>query len=187
MDYKIDNDGVAIFTNFFPNDFINKLIDYFESNYNLYERRINQPPSQVDDTHLFANKEILDLFNVMFFERVYPLYREKFFSLDRYNSQIIKYFKMQKTRPTEGYHIWHNENEHTSDTINRVVTYALFLNTIEEGGELEFLYQSKRIKPVRNTLVLFPCNYVSLHRGNPPLKQNKLIATGWVETELKIL
>ena len=57
----------------------------------------------------------------------------------------------------------------------------LYLNTVEEGGETEFLYQSVRFKPVKNTLLIWPAGYTHTHRGNPPLSNEKYIVTGWVE------
>ena len=57
----------------------------------------------------------------------------------------------------------------------------VYLNDIEDGGETEFLYQSRRIKPVTGRAVLWPAGYTHTHRGNPPLKDAKYIITGWVE------
>jgi hypothetical protein len=57
----------------------------------------------------------------------------------------------------------------------------LYLNTVDDGGETEFLYQSKRIAPVQGRLILSPTGYTHIHRGNPPLSQPKYILTTWVE------
>jgi hypothetical protein len=57
----------------------------------------------------------------------------------------------------------------------------LYLNDVEEGGETEFLHQGKRIKPTKGTLILAPASYTHAHRGNPPLSNDKIIITSWVE------
>tara|TARA_R110000868_G_scaffold16539_1_gene73910 strand:+ start:347 stop:526 length:180 start_codon:yes stop_codon:yes gene_type:complete len=57
----------------------------------------------------------------------------------------------------------------------------LYLNDVEEGGETELLYQSRRIKPQKGTLTMFPASFTHTHRGNPPLSNDKYIVTGWVE------
>jgi hypothetical protein len=57
----------------------------------------------------------------------------------------------------------------------------LYLNDVEEGGETEFLYLKKRIKPQQNRLLIWPAGFTHTHRGNPPLSNNKYIITGWVE------
>jgi hypothetical protein len=56
-----------------------------------------------------------------------------------------------------------------------------YLNDVEEGGETEFLYQKKRVKPVKNRVVVWPAGFTHTHRGNPPLSNAKYIITGWVE------
>ena len=63
----------------------------------------------------------------------------------------------------------------------KIIAAQLFLNTVEEGGETEFLYQNKRLPPVQGTLALYPAGYTHTHRGNPPLKGNKYIMTTWLE------
>lgn len=86
--------------------------------------------------------------------------------------------KLQKTKPSGGYHVWHCEQS-TLDFAERVLTWSIYLNTIEEGGETEFLHQSKRIKAEKGKILLFPASFTHLHRGNPPLMEDKYILTGW--------
>ena len=102
-----------------------------------------------------------------------------------YNGLFLRDVKIQKTEPTEGYHIWHHESNYVyKDLLERVLAYTVYLNDVDEGGETEFLYQSKRIPPRKGTVVIFPAGYTHYHRGNPPLKGNKYIATGWICTKL---
>ena len=57
--------------------------------------------------------------------------------------------------------------------------HTLFLNDVEEGGELEFLHQSIRIKPRKGDFVIFLAFFTHLHRGNPPLSdENGLLLDG---------
>ena len=56
-----------------------------------------------------------------------------------------------------------------------------YLNDVEEGGETEFLYQSRRIKPKQGTMVICPSSFTHTHRGNPPLKGDKYMINGWIE------
>ena len=103
----------------------------------------------------------------------FPFLKEDRFAWS--NVQII----LQETCPGGGYHAWHSENLRY-EMQNRVVTWMIYLNDIEEGGETEFLYQQKRFKPTKNTLLMWPASYTHLHRGNPPFKQKKYILTGWM-------
>ncbi len=88
--------------------------------------------------------------------------------------------KVQKTRPGEGYHIWHTEvlGKHAS---NRVLAFSIYLNDVEKGGETEFLHQHVRFKPKRGDMLIWPGYFTHVHRGNPPLSGDKYICTGWVE------
>jgi hypothetical protein len=88
--------------------------------------------------------------------------------------------KIQKTIPMGGYHVWHSENS-TLETKGRAVAWMLYLNDVVEGGETEFLYQSKRVKPKTGRLVIWPAGWTHTHRGNPPLEGEKYIITGWME------
>ena len=90
--------------------------------------------------------------------------------------------KIQRTRPREGYHIWHCEViGNKGEDRDRFLAWSVFLNDVEEGGETEFLHQSVRFKPKKGTAFVFPAYFTHLHRGNPPLSGEKYIATGWVE------
>ena len=85
---------------------------------------------------------------------------------------------LQKTSPSEGYHEWHCENTGYHES-SRAVVWMIYLNDVEEGGETEFLYQRKRMRPKRNTSLLWPGSWTHLHRGNPPLSGDKYVLTGW--------
>lgn len=86
--------------------------------------------------------------------------------------------KLQKTKKSGGYHVWHHEQS-SLDSNDRVLVWTIYLNDVEEGGETEFLYQSKRIKAKKGKIVIFPAGFTHVHRGNPPLSGDKYILTGW--------
>ena len=88
--------------------------------------------------------------------------------------------KIQKTLPTEGYHVWHIEHGKGFDNESRAFVYAVYLNDVEEGGETEFLHFSKRVKPKTGRIVIWPAAFPYLHRGNPPLSGEKYILTSWM-------
>jgi hypothetical protein len=88
--------------------------------------------------------------------------------------------KIQRYQPTQGYHVWHPEVTNQGNA-GRVLVCLLYLNTVEEGGETEFLYQKMRVPAVQGTLAMFPTTWTHLHRGNPPLKGNKYVINTWLE------
>jgi hypothetical protein len=109
----------------------------------------------------------------------YNQYATRYGSLNSVNPVIFSP-KMQITNVSEGYHVWHFEDGARS-TSGRLLAYILYLNDVEEGGETEFLYVSKRVKPKAGRLLMFPAGFTHTHRGNPPLSGVKYILTGWVE------
>lgn len=86
---------------------------------------------------------------------------------------------LQKTEPTNGYHLFHAENVNWNLN-NRTMAWMVYLNDVEEGGETEFLYQKRKVKPKKGTILIWPGGYTHLHRGNPPMS-DKYIATGWYQ------
>ena len=96
------------------------------------------------------------------------------------SSHGIRSCRIQKTAKGGGYHRWHFESEGLPSR-NRFLVFSIYLNNVMQGGETEFLYQSKRIEPEEGTLLIWPAGFTHVHRGNPPLSGNKYIATGWIE------
>tara|TARA_R100001591_G_scaffold85189_1_gene91539 strand:- start:208 stop:813 length:606 start_codon:yes stop_codon:yes gene_type:complete len=88
--------------------------------------------------------------------------------------------KLQKTRPTEGYHVWHIEHSTGFANEPRAFVYSVYLNDVEEGGETEFLHFSKRVKPKKGRIVIWPAGFPYVHRGNSPLSGDKYIITSWM-------
>ena len=68
--------------------------------------------------------------------------------------------------------MWHCEVNNISEA-RRFLLCMLYLNDVDEGGETEFLYQSKRIEPIVGKTLIWPAYFTHLHRGNPPLKGEK--------------
>lgn len=113
-------------------------------------------------------------------QRCYEHYLEQFSVLGEGNIRGTA-MKMQRTDPGGGYHIWHGE-QGNGEHADRVLVYMLYLNTLEpeEGGETEFLYQRKRVRPTANTVLLWPAAFTHAHRGNVVLgDKSKYIVTGW--------
>ena len=207
--YELREDHIAIFDGFFDEKLLDDYIRYFDfySNFRYYDVEGTPPEDakvenkkyvydrandRIKDTNIdtitstFWTQDYMDVSMVShdvvntFFDKIYPIYTEKYFVLGASSRHSIFEIKVQKTKPTEGYHVWHHEKD-AFRTRNRLMAFILYLNDVDEGGETEFLFQKFRMKPKRNRLVLWPAGYTHTHRGNPPLSGEKYIATGWVE------
>ena len=137
-------------------------------------------PDVLTDQEFHVNK--LKLLMVNFDTALMHYYTET--NVKKYTAQDITtdYVKIQKTIPTQGYHVWHVEKGTGQGRENekRVLAYSIYLNTVEEGGETEFLYQSQRVKPIKGRIVIWPATFPYVHRGNPPLIGEKYILTSWM-------
>ena len=91
--------------------------------------------------------------------------------------QIQEYIK------NEGhYQRYHNDFSIINGTgYYRILTYIIYLNTIDEGGETVF-FDDYKIKPTVGNIVIFPSTWTYPHCGNMPLSDNKYIITGWLYT-----
>lgn len=184
---------VGIFENAYSKEYCEGLIKSYETaiEAGFGETRQksdkNFSKTQKADTQLFNNLHNIQIpipdikaFNEVFWGKCYPVYEEQFPPLKESGSHSSYFFKMQKTNLREGYHIWHYESGNR-EVSNRLLTWMLYLNDVEEGGETEFLYQSMRVKPKQGTLLIWPAAFTHTHRGNPPLSNEKYVVTGWTE------
>ena len=186
---KDDLNGIEVYDNAFEAEYCEEIIRHFEV---MAERQVTFSMDSIrknqDDRIVFDWAHTQGVYNYdfglckHFFERLHHFYTEeymkKYSMLEQSQQHSAKGMSLQRTSPHKGYHAWHQESANLG-SCSRVVTYMLYLNTIEEGGETEFLYQGLRIHPLQGALVFFPTNYLYPHRGNPIYKGYKYIITGW--------
>ena len=187
-------DFIGIYDNAFTLEECQKTIELFETfheNGYTYSRNIEGAsiPYFKQDTSLSVtpslelewNNTFIKSFHERFYNIIYPIYNNQYPILQKLCKHRSKNIKIQKTYPAEGYHVWHCEHDSSPHARDRILSWILYLNDVEEGGETEFLYQSLRFKPKVGTMILFPAHFTHTHRGNPPLSGIKYIATGWIE------
>tara|TARA_B100000902_G_scaffold359335_1_gene375037 strand:- start:36 stop:635 length:600 start_codon:yes stop_codon:yes gene_type:complete len=185
---------IGFYQNIFPQGFCSHLITEFDtlcSYGRVCNRQDDEKASKInkEDQYTFIDytnhrSQIGDFNDTYSFDIIsnalqncFDLYTTEYSILQNVNLNCSVY-KMQKTNPGGGYHVWHFEHAYTEPY--RVFTYIMYLNTIESAGETELLYQRERIPPQENTAILFPASYTHTHRGNV-VHGNipKYILTGW--------
>ena len=91
---------------------------------------------------------------------------------ERYN--VLKY------KPGQGYHAAHHDYMPGNPLAeSRHLTCVVFLNTVEEGGELEFTQQSIQVRPVEGRTVIFPSGWTHTHRVLTPSEDRYVLQLWW--------
>ena len=181
----MSRDFIEIYDNVIPSDNCKIIYDYIK----LLETRSivtkeKTSPIHVDhksinfayDYQLDGNSWVADN-TLPAFKSCVDDYLQKYNILDQYQYLLYE-FKAKIVVPGGGFHRWHFENS-TRMVGSRKFVLQLYLNTIEHGGETEFLYLQKRVPAVEGRLIIFPAGFTHTHRGNPPLGQEKIILTTW--------
>jgi hypothetical protein len=188
-------DFIGIYDGYIPDEACDQAIELFNKyqDFNKVFSRFSTEgvtQDEKDDKHLFCGPDVLTdeefnvnklkLLMVNFDMALRHYYTETNFKKYTAEDIITDHIKIQKTIPSQGYHVWHIEHGASREYAKRVLVYSIYLNTVEDGGETEFLYQSQRVKPVKGRIVIWPAGFPYVHRGNPPLNGEKYIATSWI-------
>ena len=188
-------DFIGVYDGYIPDEACDQAIELFNKyqEFNKVFSRFTSEGATQDfknDKQLFCTGDVLTdqefnvnklkLLMVNFDMALKHYYTEK--NVKKYTADdiITDHVKIQKTMPSQGYHVWHVEHGQGRENEKRVLVYSIYLNTVEDGGETEFLYQSQRVKPVKGRIVIWPAGFPYVHRGNPPLSGEKYILTSWI-------
>ena len=185
---------IEVYDNVLTTEECTNIISYFEHMKKLnlvFDRRFHEKTPRHE-----KNDETCFLFapDSIFIDRTHPIlqttlkkfwdcyntYSEKYSILQKSATHGTNSMRLQKTKPGGGYHIWHYETQNGRLNSDRIITYIIYLNTISDGGETEFLYQNCRVKPVEGRVVIWPAGFTHTHRGNQPIGEEKYAITGWL-------
>ena len=183
---------IGIYDGYIPEVECDKAIAYYEKQNALnkaYDRLQSENSSITikNDKAISLNENVTTWFEefkplLINFDMALRHYQDATGILSAYGIDGFKYtqLKIQKTLPTQGYHVWHLEHGRGMDFSQRALVFTIYLNDVGEGGETEFLHQSIRAKPIKGRCVIWPAAFPYVHRGNPPLKGEKYIMTSWL-------
>lgn len=192
------NNFIGTYTNVYPQDFCSMMIEEFQrlKEHSLgWDRQTSEGASKIQKDDYAINMNHHALLNRISVDNnewsLQQVYREGLFRcindyIDQYDALgsagqlVTSDIKMQETRSGQGYHVWHHE--HSALRPERVLTFIVYLNTLseEENGTTEFIYQQQFVKPIENTVVVWPAGFTHPHRGNPVYGDAaKYIITGW--------
>jgi len=194
---KISNikNFIGVYDGYIPEEACDQAIELFKKydEFNKVFSRFTSENTTQDlknDKQLFLVPEVLthqefDINKIKFLMVNFDIALRHYYletNIKKYTAEDIftDHVKIQKTIPGQGYHVWHVEHNKGRENETRILAYTIYLNTIEEGGETEFLHQAQRVKPVKGRIVIWPAGFPYVHRGNPPLSGEKYILTSWI-------
>ena len=160
-------------------------IDFFDENAMLFPQPVNNRIFQDQDaSNIFVDDSITlssaSYLSDQIFPKIQPCidnYLERFPVLGKRKFSIHD-CKIKKIKCGAGFHAWHYENGSVENS-RRTFVIQIYLNDDFDGGETEFLYQNKREKASAGDVLIFPCQYTHVHRGNPPIDGDKYLVTSW--------
>jgi hypothetical protein len=183
---------IGVYDNYITKEECNKAIKLYEDQ-NKFNNTVNRigferaSILQKQDQQYFAASNNIDVWwkelkpMMVNFDLAFNHYIKNTGADDAYGVPFhFTTMKIQKTLPTEGYHVWHIEHGKGFDNEARAFVFSIYLNDVEEGGETEFLHFSKRTKPKTGRIVIWPAAFPYVHRGNPPLSSEKYLLTSWM-------
>jgi|TARA_B110000483_G_scaffold203213_1_gene245368 hypothetical protein len=182
---------IGTYDNYISDADCDKAIKLFEEQ-NKFNNTLNRvafeqaPVTQKQDQQFFASPNNIDVWweqlkpMMVNFDQALKHYQQHSGIDTCYPELFYTNLKIQKTLPTEGYHVWHIEHGKGYQDEARALVFSIYLNDVEEAGETEFLHFSKRVKPKKGRIVIFPSGFPYLHRGNPPISNEKYILTSWL-------
>ena len=109
-------------------------------------------------------------------------YKQKYQMCDRaFDSwSVIENINIQKYNPGQWYKKWHCERDSPkSHNLRRILVFMTYLNTVDDEGETEFLYQNMKVKPEKGKTLIWPAEWTHTHKGIPSRTETKYIVTGW--------
>ncbi len=171
-------DSIAIFKNLIDSTVCENLIDLFENTDTFEDEKLEiHNRNDLSKRYKFNQTKDLKILKKNL-DSCLNLYSLRFNGLLDYSIRNDVLCKIQKTPLYGGFHSWHQE--HGYEEPHRVLVWMVYLNDLdEEDGTTEFLYQNLALTPSQGTVVLWPAYFTHRHRGNPPRKKVKYIATGW--------
>ena len=186
-----ETDLIRRYTGAFTKNDCERIIDgvkFFEENNLLfYDKNIldRQDHKVINVTHEYNFSMSSRICDEMF-PKLKPCVDEylKAFRILGQRKFLIHDCKVKKIKCGGGFHAWHYENGTVSDA-RRTFVIQIYLNDDFDGGETEFLYQNKREKAVAGDVLIFPCQYTHVHRGNPPIDGDKYLVTSWAWIQSK--
>ena len=137
-------DFIGIYDNYVSNQDCEQAIKFFNDKQKFNKTMTRIASENADgvfkkDAQFFAEAHNVEVWSdtlkplIFNFDLALKHYEKNTGIKDVYGKKDFNYtnFKIQKTLPGEGYHVWHIEHTNGFDYSNRVISYIIYLNDVE--------------------------------------------------------
>lgn len=166
------------------------IINFFEQNQNYHtlgvvthnnDASINETAKKsIDLCRTFDVQEEPEKIIIDCIRKFVPTYQKKFDSLNKIEEwSLCNNYNIRKYDPGMAFYSEHCEVHGKGITGSRMLTWMIYLNTVEDGGETFFRYQNYKSKPKEGKFLVWPPYWTHPHQGLISYTQCKYIATGW--------
>ena len=166
---KLDNDGrkkLGVFNKYKETD------PNFKTSLDLHISRL--PEWKEEDDVFFTT---ISQFLKQYREDIQTSTNGKFFYGDGDDYFSDTGYQVKVYKP-DGHYDWHSDYAIHDYSGVRALTFIWYLNEDFDEGETEF-FNGEKIIPKIGRLLIFPANWIYVHRGCTVKTKNKYIATGW--------
>lgn len=184
------SDYVIVLENVIPEKLCDDIIQKFESDSRKREGLITVNGEAVYDPSYKSSTDLTITGLLDWVEIDNLLYDSAKESLVRYKAILGEDARFLSGNRDEAYIVRRYDTDHNyyhphADSVSfRTVTRKLamlwYLNTVDKGGETDFLYFDCKIHPKKGCLGLFPTDWMYAHQGNTPLSNPKYIVRSFL-------
>jgi len=169
---------IKTYPKIFDNSECIALIDYFEGLKDKWEETKTAGHRQFWEVNLMDNGGLSDM-NLLIYDRykqVLANYKE---DVELHPKQWPEKYawealRLKKYESNVGHFLDHVDVGNY-DTARRFLVFFTYLNTVNKGGETEFVNLDLQVTPECGTVLVFPATWDFPHRGNIPVDQDKYI------------
>jgi len=161
-----------------------EIIEKFDSECNC-KKKIDIPIDMQNDS-IFSNMKDIVLNEINKHINIYyeNLNNNIFFFDKVHDTKTIDKFVIKKYKKNDCCSMYHND--YLIDFQNkksRILTFIFFLNTIDEGGEIEFFGYHK-IKPEKGKIIIFPSEWFFPYSEKISISDDKYVIKGWIYIDI---
>jgi hypothetical protein len=182
----LQNDHIMVIENAFTEKMCRDFIDYAQTHPDSLsrdKRMFNKTVVSSDKRATISEKDTngFDQIRNHILYLIFEYYSPNYIPLlEDHELLELPELNIQRSDIFDGYYVFHSDS-----CVSRRITFIIYLNDVDDGGETEFIYQKKKIKPKQGRMVIFPACYTHTHRGNPVYSGVKYVLTGWLNANNK--